>query len=80
MVPVGGSIVFSPSKPLIKQLSQEYPGTVVYIIFLLYCLYPHSSGRASSSPIVDMFITMLSMGEMGYKQLLARRKVGGLYP
>jgi O-phospho-L-seryl-tRNASec:L-selenocysteinyl-tRNA synthase len=31
------------------------------------------AGRASSSPIVDLFITLLSMGLSGYKRLLAER-------
>jgi O-phospho-L-seryl-tRNASec:L-selenocysteinyl-tRNA synthase len=31
------------------------------------------AGRASSSPIVDLFITLLSMGLNGYKRLLAER-------
>lgn len=37
---------------------------------LLSSCYP---GRASSSPILDLFITLLSMGETGYKNLLAER-------
>lgn len=32
------------------------------------------AGRASSSPIVDLFITLLSMGMNGYKRLLAERQ------
>lgn len=36
-------------------------------------LYP---GRASMSPIADLFITLLSMGVRGYQQLLAEQKVG----
>ena len=32
------------------------------------------AGRASSSPIVDLFITLLSMGMNGYKRLLAKRQ------
>mmetsp|Transcript_21053 Transcript_21053/g.50027 ORF Transcript_21053/g.50027 Transcript_21053/m.50027 type:complete len:539 (+) Transcript_21053:278-1894(+) len=32
------------------------------------------AGRASSSPIVDLFITLLSMGLHGYKRLLEERK------
>lgn len=32
-------------------------------------------GRASSSPIVDLFITLLQMGHNGYKRLLSERKV-----
>lgn len=31
------------------------------------------AGRASSSPIVDLFITLLSMGLKGYKRLLTER-------
>ena len=31
------------------------------------------AGRASSSPIVDLFITLLSMGMNGYKKLLRER-------
>ena len=31
------------------------------------------AGRASSSPIVDLFITLLSMGLQGYKKLLSDR-------
>jgi O-phospho-L-seryl-tRNASec:L-selenocysteinyl-tRNA synthase len=31
------------------------------------------AGRASSSPIVDLFITLLSMGLGGYKRLIAER-------
>jgi hypothetical protein len=34
-------------------------------------MYP---GRASSSPIVDLFITLLSMGELRYKALLQERQ------
>lgn len=30
-------------------------------------------GRASSAPILDLFITLLSMGQTGYKQLLANQ-------
>jgi len=32
------------------------------------------AGRASSSPIIDLFITLLSMGLRGYQQLLTERK------
>jgi O-phospho-L-seryl-tRNASec:L-selenocysteinyl-tRNA synthase len=31
-------------------------------------------GRANSSPIIDLFITLLSMGENGYRRLLEERK------
>ena len=32
------------------------------------------TGRASGSPIVDLFITLLSMGVSGYKKLVKQRK------
>ncbi|KAI9209895.1 soluble liver antigen/liver pancreas antigen [Polychytrium aggregatum] len=35
-------------------------------------MYP---GRASMSPVMDLFITLLSMGSSGYKDLLAERKI-----
>lgn len=31
-------------------------------------------GRASAAPIIDLFITLLSMGQIGYKKLLKDRK------
>lgn len=34
-----------------------------------------SKGRASATPSLDVFITLLSLGWKGYKQLLADRKV-----
>lgn len=52
MVPVGGSIVFSPHKNLIKNLSAIYPG------------------RATATPAIDLFITLLEMGEHGLTELL----------
>lgn len=56
MVPVGGSIIFSKDKKLIKDISSTYPG------------------RASSSPIIDLTITLLSMGKNGLNALYAERK------
>ena len=35
-----------------------------------------TEGRASASPLVDLMITLLSMGVNGYNQLLEQRKVG----
>lgn len=50
--------------------------------FLLY-LFPlfmlsigslcHSPGRASASPVLDLFITLLSMGVQGYTSLMTQR-------
>jgi O-phospho-L-seryl-tRNASec:L-selenocysteinyl-tRNA synthase len=47
MVPVGGSLVYSYDKKLLKSVSEMYPG------------------RASAAPILDLFITFLSMGKDG---------------
>jgi len=55
LVPVGGAIIVSPNKNVIKDVGKVY------------------AGRASSSPIVDLFITLLSMGLNGYKRLLRER-------
>ena len=33
------------------------------------------SGRASATPSIDLFITLLSLGSVGYQQLLRQRKV-----
>lgn len=56
MVPVGGSIIFSADKDLIKHISFSYPG------------------RASSSPVIDLLITLLSMGKKGLQDLYKERK------
>lgn len=32
-------------------------------------------GRASASPIIDLFITLLSLGASGWKKILKERKV-----
>jgi hypothetical protein len=37
-------------------------------------------GRASASPIIDLFITLLSLGVSGWKRLLQERKVTDLPP
>ena len=56
MVPVGGSIVFSNNKTMIKNLNSLYPG------------------RASASPMVDLFITLVEIGKQGWLNLLKERK------
>ena len=33
-------------------------------------------GRASATPTMDVFITLLSLGSSGYKKLCTERKVG----
>lgn len=61
MVPVGGSIIYSPNNAMIKGISELYPG------------------RASAAPLVDLFITYLSMGKKGYAALLKERKENLVY-
>lgn len=62
MVPVGGSIIYSPkSKGVVTLVNSMYPG------------------RASSGPIVDLFLTFLEMGEKNFKQLLKERKENFTY-
>ena len=63
MVPVGGSIIYSPQGPktkdgvgIIEKINRNYPG------------------RASAGPIHDLFITYLEMGETNLKKLLIQRK------
>lgn len=41
--------------------------------FWMFCSF--LIGRASATPSLDVFITLLSLGWKGYKQLLADRKV-----
>lgn len=79
MVPVGGAIVSSSSKENIKRFSENYPGTGQsqshgLCASPLCPLFLNSTGRASASPIVDLLITLLGMGRVGFKQLLQRRK------
>ena len=57
MVPVGGSIIYSPQGPKGKNNS-------IGIIQKINKFYP---GRASGGPIVDLFITYLEMGETNLK-------------
>jgi O-phospho-L-seryl-tRNASec:L-selenocysteinyl-tRNA synthase len=57
MVPVGGSLIYSPKKKqLVDQINKMYPG------------------RASAAPIIDLFVTLLNMGESTFKRLLKERK------
>lgn len=62
MVPVGGSIIYSPlKKHWVDKINKFYPG------------------RASGSPLVDLFITFLEMGESNLKRLLKERKENFAY-
>jgi len=72
MVPVGGSVVGSFDKQFIKNLAKSYPGIVFsgkikHIVFFI--------GRASISPILDVCITLLSLGSLEFTRLRKTRKV-----
>jgi O-phospho-L-seryl-tRNASec:L-selenocysteinyl-tRNA synthase len=64
MVPVGGSFIFC-NDPNILDKS-------IVAFYIVSSKYP---GRANGSPIVDMFITLLSMGKSTLKDLKKERKV-----
>eukprot|EP01061_Rhynchopus_euleeides_P013416 TRINITY_DN2342_c0_g2_i1.p1 TRINITY_DN2342_c0_g2~~TRINITY_DN2342_c0_g2_i1.p1 ORF type:complete len:544 (+),score=110.28 TRINITY_DN2342_c0_g2_i1:117-1634(+) len=51
MVPVGGSVVASPSSEFLKKMAAIY------------------AGRASCSTVLDIFITLLSLGRKGFASL-----------
>jgi len=53
MVPVGGSIIYSP----VLNKKENF-------IEVINNLYP---GRASGAPIIDLFITFLEMGEINLR-------------
>eukprot|EP00355_Strombidium_rassoulzadegani_P001953 CAMPEP_0168609556 /NCGR_PEP_ID=MMETSP0449_2-20121227/1275_1 /TAXON_ID=1082188 /ORGANISM="Strombidium rassoulzadegani, Strain ras09" /LENGTH=349 /DNA_ID=CAMNT_0008649719 /DNA_START=426 /DNA_END=1475 /DNA_ORIENTATION=- len=73
MVPVGGSIVYSTT----QKLNRDDPKVPrVNMIEKINKLYP---GRASSAPIIDLFITYLEMGELNLKALLRERKENFAY-
>eukprot|EP00656_Telonema_subtile_P025845 TRINITY_DN2787_c0_g1_i3.p1 TRINITY_DN2787_c0_g1~~TRINITY_DN2787_c0_g1_i3.p1 ORF type:complete len:372 (+),score=93.02 TRINITY_DN2787_c0_g1_i3:375-1490(+) len=58
MVPVGGAVLAAPSSD--SSLLNEISSA-----------YP---GRASMAPVMDLFITFLSMGAQGFTELLQQRK------
>ena len=57
LTPVGGSIIYSKDKDIIKCISNNYPG------------------RASLTPILDLFITLLETGKKKYKELIKERSL-----
>jgi O-phospho-L-seryl-tRNASec:L-selenocysteinyl-tRNA synthase len=65
MVPVGGSIIYSP----VLNKKENF-------IEIINNLYP---GRASGAPIIDLFITFLEMGEINLRLLLKERKLNFQY-
>lgn len=73
LVPVGGAIVASSSADFVKEVAQTYPGNII-VCNDSFCS-PMNVGRASSTPTIDVFITLLSLGSHGYKKLCVERKV-----
>ncbi|CAM9137758.1 unnamed protein product, partial [Ascophyllum nodosum] len=59
MVPVGGTVVCGPDSGFIEQAREQGY---------------YYAGRASAAPCLDLFITLLSMGEEGWRRLLADRE------
>lgn len=81
LVPVGGAVIAGFDKTFIEKISKMYPGTSVARateIFKIFNVKSYItkpiSGRASSSPAMDVFITLLSLGVNGYKNLISQRK------
>jgi O-phospho-L-seryl-tRNASec:L-selenocysteinyl-tRNA synthase len=85
LVPVGGAIVAAP-KPAAPHRRQPVsastsppggtgagagPAAPSSLVDEVARLYP---GRASVGPVLDLFVTLLSMGRLGLRTLLAQRK------
>jgi hypothetical protein len=47
---------------------------ISWILNTVYNVLYNRSGRASGTPTLDLFVTLLSMGVSDFKQLLANRK------
>ena len=82
---MGGAVVATCSKehgrPLLKKVNATYTGRALCLSWLYYgslyllqvsATYP---GRASVSPILDLFCTLLHLGADGWAKLLADRQV-----
>lgn len=77
MVPVGGTIIAGFDKAFINKVSQCYPGKYLqYLIVnaMTKQFFFVNEGRASSSPIIDLLITLLSLGSKKYLSLVKERK------
>ena len=59
------------SKDTIFKLLRSSRNNIIEDIFTYY----FNLGRASSTPSIDVFITLLSLGWEGYKKLQSERKV-----
>ena len=76
MVPVGGAVIAGFDEKLVKKIRQNYPGMATILHYEMFnaLIIFISKGRASSSQLIDVFITLLSMGSNGYTELLRKRK------
>lgn len=87
LVPVGGCVIASSNEEFINTISQTYPGMCRYMHVLKPHVVKHTClcrlsnvshtciGRASATPSIDVFITLLSLGWKGYQKLCSERKV-----
>jgi O-phospho-L-seryl-tRNASec:L-selenocysteinyl-tRNA synthase len=74
-VPVGGAIIAGFDKGFVERISKMYPGkSYLYLGNVRNSWLTIISGRASSSPALDVFITLLSLGVKGFKELVTQRK------
>lgn len=85
LVPVGGAVVAGPDKGLVEEVGRMYPGEYNFgalkaregkVRAKADCDF--MKGRASMSPILDVFITLLTLGADGYRALLKERKVNSI--
>ena len=86
MVPVGGAVIAGFDNVFVDTISKTYPGTFSLSFpsflssFLLSIHLRFSSGRASATPCLDLFITLLTLGSKGYQKLVSKQKVCCIYP
>lgn len=74
MVPVGGAVIVTFDKQLLDTVAGLYPGKLEKVMLQFFIKkIVFYLGRASLTPILDSFITLLTLGENGYKQLTDKR-------
>jgi O-phospho-L-seryl-tRNASec:L-selenocysteinyl-tRNA synthase len=56
LVPVGGAVIVSPDKNIVKSISHTY------------------AGRASASPIIQLLVSLLSLGKQGYHSQIKQQQ------
>ena len=68
-------MVASCSESFAKEIAQTYPGQIHSPHKVCVLAVEMVAGRGSGSPCVDVFITLLSLGLKGYRELSTQRKV-----